>query len=80
VAALKGVEVFRSSDQLAVIREVRIELQPHKDVIHDSTLASIASNLSCNNRRTILRGQETGQWLSVMPSVVNGTQLSAQEY
>jgi hypothetical protein len=80
VAALKGVEVFSSSNHLAVIGEVRIELQPCKDAKHDSILASIVSTLSCGNRRTILRGQETGQWLLVMPSMVNGTQLLAQEY
>jgi hypothetical protein len=80
VAALKGLKVFCSSYHLAVIREVRIKLQPRKDAKHDSILASIISTLSCDNCRTILRGQETGQWLSVMPSVVNGTQLLAQEY
>jgi hypothetical protein len=63
VAALKGVETFHSSDHLAIIREVRIELQPRKDAKNDSTLTSIVLTLSCDNRRTILRGQETGQWL-----------------
>jgi hypothetical protein len=80
LAALKGVEIFDSLDHLAVIREVRIELQPRKDVKHDSILASIISTLSCDNHRTILRGQERGKWLLVMPSVVDGTQLLAQEY
>jgi hypothetical protein len=36
--------------------------------------------MSCDNRRTILRGKETGQWLPVLPSLVNGTELSAQEF
>jgi hypothetical protein len=27
-----------------------------------------------------LRGKATGQWISVTPSTVNGTVLSAQEY
>jgi hypothetical protein len=80
VAALKGVKVFCSLDHLAVIHEVRIKLQPCKEVKHDWTLASIILTLSCNNRRKILRGQETGRWLLVMASVVNGTQLLAQEY
>ena len=48
VAALKGVEVLCSSDHFAVIREVRIELQPRKDAKHDSILASIVSTLSCD--------------------------------
>jgi hypothetical protein len=34
----------------------------------------------CNNLRTILRGKEIGQWLLVLPSTVNGTELSAQDF
>lgn len=33
-----------------------------------------------DTRRAILRGTRTGQWLSVLPSTVNGTELSAQEF
>jgi hypothetical protein len=29
---------------------------------------------------TILRGKETGQWLSAVPSTVNGTELAQQEF
>jgi hypothetical protein len=36
--------------------------------------------LDCDTRRTILLGKEIGQWLSVMPSTLNGTELSAQEF
>jgi hypothetical protein len=36
--------------------------------------------MSYNNRRKILRGKETSQWLLVLPSTVNGTELSAQEF
>ena len=36
--------------------------------------------LPCSDRRTILRGKSTGQWLSVLPSTLNGTELSAQEF
>ena len=43
-------------------------------------MASLTLKLSCDNCRTILRGQETGQWLSVLPSTVNGTELSATEF
>ena len=40
----------------------------------------LTSKLPCDDRRTILRGQETGQWLSVLPSTVNDTELSAVEF
>jgi hypothetical protein len=36
--------------------------------------------MSCDNRRTILRGKETGQWLLVLTLTVNSTELSAQEF
>ena len=34
----------------------------------------------CDDRRTILWGKETGQWLSTLPSTVNGTDLSVVEF
>jgi hypothetical protein len=80
LAALKGNEVFHSADHKAASREVRSELKSRKKAKDDSELKSILSNLSCDLRRTILRGKATGQWISVMPSTVNGTVFSTQEY
>jgi hypothetical protein len=40
----------------------------------------LASGLSRDNKRTILQGKGTGGWLSVLPSTVNSTKLSAQEF
>ena len=36
--------------------------------------------MSCDECRAILHGKLTGQWLSILPSTVNGTKLSAQEF
>ena len=36
--------------------------------------------MSKDNKRTILRGKDTGGWLYVLPSAVNGTELLAQEF
>jgi hypothetical protein len=36
--------------------------------------------MTAEKSRTISRGKETGAWLSVLPSTVNGTVLSAQEF
>jgi hypothetical protein len=80
LAALRGVETFRSADHQAVIADVKLELATHNQARHASELDSLASKLSCDERRTILRGRETGQWLSVLTSTVNGTELSAQEF
>jgi hypothetical protein len=68
VAALKGVKEFQSLHHLA-----RVELQSCSQVKHDSTLIYIILPLFCDNCSTILQGKDTGQWLLVLPSVVNGT-------
>jgi hypothetical protein len=65
---------------LSVVREVKTELRLRNLEKNNLELTSIAANLSCDNRRTILRGKETGQWLSVLLSTVKGTELLAQEF
>jgi hypothetical protein len=65
---------------VTTIREAKVEIQERKLQENDVELELLASRLSCDERRTILRGKETGQWLTVMPSAVNGTELSAQEF
>jgi hypothetical protein len=80
LAAFRGINEFRSADHIAIVREVRSELKTRKTKRNDATLMAIVNKLSCNDRRTILRGQDTGQWLTVPPSIVNGTELSAQEF
>jgi hypothetical protein len=77
---LIGVTRFQLADHVATIREVKIKLQACKMTWNDSDLESIFSKLSCDEYRTILRGKETGQWLMVLPSAINGTKLLAQEY
>jgi hypothetical protein len=80
LAAFRGVDVFRSTDHLKVIHDVKAELKLRNAAKSESSLNDLASKMSCDNRRTILRGRETGQWLLVSPSTVNGTELSAQEF
>jgi hypothetical protein len=77
LAAFQGVDKFRMADHLTVIREVKTELRQRNLEKNDSELASLASKLSCDDHRKILRGKETGQWLLMLPSTVNGTELLA---
>ena len=56
------------------------ELKSRKKAKNDADLNSIVSKSSCDDRRTNLRGKETGKFLLVLPTTVNGTELSAQEY
>jgi hypothetical protein len=76
----QSVDVFRSTDHLKVIRDVKAELKLRNAAKNESSLNGLASKMSYDNRRTILRGKETGQWLLVLPSTVNSTELSAQEF
>jgi hypothetical protein len=75
LAAFPRVDVFRSTDHLKVIREVKAELKLRSAAKNESSLNNLASKMSCNNCRTILRGKETGQWLPVqLPSTLSTAQ------
>jgi hypothetical protein len=80
LAAFRGVDVFRSTDHLKVIRDVKAELKLRNAAKSESSLNDLASKMPCDNQRTILRGKETGQWLLVLPSTFNGMELLAQEF
>jgi hypothetical protein len=69
-----------SSKHKPVISEVKTELKLHNEAKHEDSVTLLALKLSCGDRRTILQGQETGQWLPVLPSAVNGAELSAEEF
>jgi hypothetical protein len=79
-AALRGREDFRSADHEATMHAVKHELKTRVKTENDSELALIVSQMSRDDRRTIMRGKETGAWLSATPSEVNGTVLSKQEF
>jgi hypothetical protein len=65
---------------VATIREAKVELQEHKLLTNDLALKQFVSQLPCDAHRTILRGKETGQWLTVLRLTVNGTKLLAHEF
>ncbi len=62
--AFRGTEPVRSADTQPLRKAVTAEIKTR--------------HLDYDTRRTILRGKETGQWLSVMHSTLNGTELLAQ--
>jgi hypothetical protein len=49
---------------------VKTELKLRYEAKYESAMTSLTSKLSYGDRRTILRGEETGQWVSVLPSFV----------
>jgi hypothetical protein len=80
MAAMRGVDVFQTADHLAIKRSTTSEVRTRKRAKNESDLTSITSKLNCDLRRTILRGKETGNYLSCVPSTINGTALSQQEF
>jgi hypothetical protein len=58
--ALIGATQLLSSDHVAPIKEAKVELQEHKVLENNLKLEFLVSHLSCDVRRTILRGKETG--------------------
>jgi hypothetical protein len=80
LAALRGTESFRSTEHVAVIKACRSELTSRRKTTNDSALRTVLCKLTPLLCRAIERSKLTGQWLSVVPSTVNGTELSAQEF
>jgi hypothetical protein len=62
------------------MKEARAEIR--KRNVQDSKvkLEKLLRPLDDDSTRTIRRGRDTGAWLTVPPSTVNGTELSAQEF
>ena len=80
VSAFKGNDKFHSANHTSMTKEVKAVLKLRNAAKFEARLDSLASELPCDSRRTILRGKSTGQWLSVPPSTVNGTELAKQEF
>jgi hypothetical protein len=74
------MDEFWMADHLEVIREIKTELWQRNLAKNDPALASIATKLSFDNHMIIMRGKETGQWLSVLPLQVKGNALWAQAF
>jgi hypothetical protein len=79
-AAIRGVEKFKHSTHMAIRKDTIAELRKRKTQRHDKELSSILAPLPCHTIRHLKTSTETGAWLSVMPSTVNRTELSAQEF
>ena len=58
----------------------KAELKKMNQMVYKEKLATILCLMTADKSRTICRGKETGAWLPVLPSTVNGTVLLAQEF
>jgi hypothetical protein len=82
LATFRGVDTFRTAKQKSVIAEIKAELKLGNEAKCESEMTMLTSKLFCDDRsRTIFQGQETGQWLLLLPSRTgNGAGISAQEF
>ena len=83
--AVQGKLPFLATDHASTRKEVLNELRPRRDeefwTIRDDLLSKLPTlDGKRQLARTIMRGGETGQWLTVMPSAVSGTELGRDEF
>lgn len=71
---------FSSVDHKSTRSSTIAEIRKRKTEEEKGILEDICSKLDPDTARTIKRGALCGQWLSVLPSTVNGTELSPQEF
>jgi hypothetical protein len=72
IAALHGTTAFRLEDHSATMQSGKEELQKRNQVVHDEKLATILRPMTAEKSQTTCSGKETGAWLSVLPSNLNG--------
>ena len=80
IAALRHRETFRHADHTATMAECRSVLKERNNKDCEERLQKLLQQLPPQHSRTILRGRQTGSWLTTMPSDVCSTELSPQEF
>ena len=71
---------YSSVDHISTRKEVVAAVKERQAVKYEAKLKEITSKLDPDTARMVKRGRLCGQWLSVMPLTVNGTELSPQEF
>ena len=80
VQAVTGGGSFSNSDHLQTLSEEWLDGEEYRDVLHESRLKGLVSDLQGTDKRLLLRTKSTGAWLSVRGTTVSGTLLSATEF
>ncbi len=78
VAAIRGRVEFRSADHQQIRSAGIKEMKKRQLENSKESLDAILTAQPARRSQTIRRGEQTGAWLSVLPSTVNGTELLAQ--
>jgi hypothetical protein len=58
----------------------RLAAKARQRETHDGSLATVLAGARPMDKRRILRSASTGAWLTTMPSLLNGSDLSAEEF
>jgi hypothetical protein len=58
----------------------RLEAKDHLRQSHDHNLATIIATATPLDKRRIKRSATTGAWLTTLPNILNGSDLSADEF
>ena len=80
VAALRGRSEFLPADHKAVMSAGKAALRARVNATSEQRLESVCGRATASEARVFRRGRKTGAWLSVMPTFVGGTALSATEF
>jgi hypothetical protein len=79
IQVMRVNEYFSLKDHWATTSKFKVEIKKQKDAAHKSALVAILNPLPRSLSRTIMRGTETGAWLTVLPSTIAGAELSLDE-
>ena len=80
IDSLHDITVFSLPDHLALRKSVRVQIVKNHVMEYEASFDSITKSLPPLTRRILDRGKDTGQWLSVLPSVINDTTLASEEF
>ena len=80
VRAATGGGAFSNANHLRTLSEERCDGKKDRDVVYESRLKGLVSNLKGTDKRLLLRAKSTGAWPSVRGTKVSGTELSATDF
>jgi hypothetical protein len=80
ISAIRGMEVFSSTEHASIMNAGKAETVARYLSESKAKLSGELEKISGRRSRTIQRGEQTRAWLLVLPSTINGTELSAQEF
>ena len=80
VAAFRGQVEFRTADHSACLREGWTAVRQQGQWKAEEALTAAMEGDLVSHARQLQRATKTGAWLTVQPSIVNVTELGAQEW